>query len=178
MTWNPDEEIASESKYALLPKALYRVVIEKVETKVNNVDVSKIGVNMMFTVIDYDLENPCQFSKSKIFSYFTWSHPNDIAVQMGRKKIADILFAAEKIKQYQGPSEFAEELLGQEILVNVIQQKRSDTGELKNEIAGAFNLQMKSRKDAHKPFPKLVNSFLEKKPSQINEIYDTDDVPF
>jgi Protein of unknown function (DUF669) len=175
MTWNANgEEQTQTQQYALLEKGAYKVVLEKCELKRNQVNVQNCGMNLMFTVIDYDHETPCPMKNRKIFSYFCWQNDNETAVKIGRQRLADVLFAAgHGKKQYTGPEEFAEDLLGAEFFVNVIQKKRSDTGEIKNEIEAAFNAEGKARNPAVKAFKMILG------PAQnIMSGGASDDVPF
>ncbi len=153
MSWNPDEEEASTGSM-VLPKGAYRCLV--VEAKQNFKNVNSVGVQVVLQVIEHEPQAGNKYDGRKVFLYFTWDNLNEMAKKIGRRQLADLLFAAGKNgRPYNSATEISEALQDTEVIANLKIVKRSDTGEDKNEAAMFFNLKGQHRGDKQtvKMFP-------------------------
>jgi hypothetical protein len=134
--WNPDAEEASTGGN-IIPKGAYRCFVSEAKQHMKNID--SVGIQVVLQIVEHSPQAGNRYNGRKVFLYFTWSNPSEMAVMLGRRKLSDLLFATGKSgKMYNSASEVAEDLSGSEIIANVTVTKRTDTGEDKNDVAMFF----------------------------------------
>ena len=139
MSWNPDEE-EQTSLNTIIEKGAYRCIVA--EAKQSMKDPETVGVQVVLQVCEHQPQAGNKYDGRKIFLYMTWANRNAIAVDIGRRKLADLLFACGiSGKQYNSASQVAEDVVDKEIIANVTVGKRTDTGEEKNDVSMFFNKQ-------------------------------------
>jgi len=138
MIWIPANEEPTVSNI-LLPKAAYRCLIAEASQHFKSVN--NVGLKVVLQVVEHEPQAGNKFSGRKIFLYFTWDHPNEMAVSMGRRKLSDLLFAiGNGDSKFNSASEIADAIVDHELIANVKIGKRSDNGEDRNEVDMFFNL--------------------------------------
>ncbi len=139
MTWNPEQEEATESM-SLVEKGAYLCLVSDAEVAMK--DINTRGVKLTLQILHPNATTMTKYDGRKVFLYYTWDNKNAMAVKLGRQGLADLLFALDvKGKQFNTPDDVCDAVINGEVIANVIQRKRTDTGDIQN------NVQMFFRKD-------------------------------
>jgi hypothetical protein len=140
MTWIPEQEEETES-FGLVEKGGYLCLISDAQVAMK--DINTRGVKVTLQILNPNSTVETKYENRKLFLYYSWDNRNDMAVKLGRQKLADLLFAIEtdSKKPFNTPDDVCDELVNKEVLCNVTTRKRSDTGEMQNDV------QMYFRKD-------------------------------
>lgn len=128
----------SGGDYTPIPEGVYNLLIEKselVKSKANN-DMIKLT----FVVEDGDFEN------RKLFTNLNIAHANPQVVEIAKKQLHALLILC-GLKQIED----AADLMGQSLKTKVKVKKRTDTGEMQNEVV--LSLPGKDDKKADTPKP-------------------------
>ncbi len=146
MTWNPDQEESTES-LNIVDKGAYLCFVSGAEVSMK--DINTRGVKVTLQILNPNATTITKYDGRKVFLYYTWDNKNAMAVKLGRQGLADLLFALEvSNKTFNTPDDVCDAIINGEVLCNVVQRKRTDTGELQN------NVQMYFRKDGVHRGPK------------------------
>lgn len=138
MAWNPNEESESVG-FEPLPKGAYRVLVA--ESSQHMKDKDTVGLKVTLQVVPHKAGESNAYENRKVWLYFTWDNRSAEAVAIGRRKIADLLFACGiESKAYNSASEIASDITDKECIANISIRKRTDTGENKNDVDMFFNL--------------------------------------
>lgn len=130
----------SGGDYTPIPEGVYNLLIEKselVKSKANN-DMIKLT----FVVEDGD------FEKRKLFMNLNVEHANPQVVEIAKKQLHALLILC-GLKQIED----AADLMGQSLKTKVKVKKRTDTGEMQNEVLLALPGKDDKKADAPKPTP-------------------------
>ena len=130
----------SGGDYTPLPEGVYNLLIEKAElakSKANN-DMIKLT----FVVEDGEYE------KRKLFTNLNVEHANPTVVEIAKKQLHALLILC-GLKQIDD----ATDLMGQSLKTKVKLKKRTDTGELQNEVLLALPGKDDKKTDAPKAAP-------------------------
>jgi len=137
MTWIPGQEDETEG-YGLIEKGGYLCLIADAQSAMK--DINTRGVKVTLQILNPNSSIETKYENRKVFLYYTWDNKNPVAVKIGRQKIADLLFAigTDVNKPFNTPEAVCQEILDKEVLCNIVQRKRTDTGEMQNDVQMYF----------------------------------------
>lgn len=119
---NADE---ANSSFTPVPDGMYNLVIEKAEIKK-----SKANNDMLSLAFRID---DGEYEKRKLFTNLNLENANPVTVEIAKKQLHALLILC-GVKQLEHP----DDLIGQALSVKVVVKKRTDTGELTNEVVLAI----------------------------------------
>jgi len=153
MSFNIDDVPESkEFEFTLLPEGGYRVVIATADFKYKQGNTSSNWFSLSFDVLPYSGAGEYDLAGRKLFINLTWENANTTAVEIGRGKLADLMFAV-SAKSFNYPSELIPQLLNKELYVQVGHKPRKDTGAMETDIKGFWSVGGRQRRKEPKPIP-------------------------
>lgn len=136
MTWNPAEE-EETTNGNLIDKGSYLCLVSDASVH-QGATINHRGIKVTLQIVNPRPGIETKFDGRKVYLYFTWDNPNATAVQIGKKKLADLLFAVDVIRAFNTPDDVCNVILDKEVLCNVFPRKRTDTGETNNDVSMFF----------------------------------------
>ena len=115
----------ASSAFVPVPEGVYNLVIEKSEIKKSKANNDLLSLS--FRIDDGEYE------KRKLFTNLNLEHANATVVEIAKKQLHALLILC-GLKQLEHP----DDLIGQTLSVKVVVKKRTDTGELTNEVVLAI----------------------------------------
>jgi hypothetical protein len=144
-----------EIGFTLLPKGGYRVLVSKCELKYKDGSIHSGSsyFSIAFDIIPYAGAGEYELAGRKAFVNITWENKNAEAVDIGRGKLADLMFAV-GIPTFTSTSSFCNMIVNRECYIEIGHKLRKDNGQMETVINGFWNAQSKlQRKAKSKPIP-------------------------